>query len=327
MKIGILGAGTWGSALANAFVDKHEVTLWSRFDSEVDLLNKTHTHKNLPGAVLSAKLKFTSSLEEAIKGKDIIIFAVPSIYVRETAKIVKPFISEKQIIVDVAKGLEEGSLMTLCEVIKDEIGSQYHVVALSGPTHAEEVSIKLPTLIVAATEENDIGKKVQKALSLPYMRIYVNNDIRGVELAGALKNVIALASGISSGLGYGDNAKAAIVTRGLAEITRLGVAFGGQERTFSGLAGIGDIVVTSTSPHSRNNKAGYLLGQGYSLDETLKEVGMVVEGINCLKAAKELADKLKIDMPIVDAVYSIVFEGVSPKEAVNSLFARDLKAE
>lgn len=327
MKIGILGAGTWGVALANAFVKKHDVTVWSTFQKEVDELSSSRRHKNLPGAILDDKLIFTSSLEETIKGKDIVLFAVPSTFVRETAKKAKVYLDKSQIIIDVAKGIEEDSLLTLTEVIESEIGPGFNLVALSGPTHAEEVSIGLPTLIVAASKNLEVAKIVQKELSLPYFRVYVNEDIKGVELSGALKNIIALASGISEGMGYGDNAKAAIVTRGLSEITRLGNKLGCSHSAFFGLTGIGDIVVTATSKHSRNHNAGLLIGQGKSLEETLKEVGMVVEGVNCLKAAKQLSTKVGVEMPIVNAVYSIIFEGEKPIDAVNSLFNRDLKIE
>ncbi|MCR5332975.1 MAG: NAD(P)-dependent glycerol-3-phosphate dehydrogenase [Bacilli bacterium] len=327
MKIAILGAGTWGTALANSFIDKHEVHVFSTFAEEVKKLNETHTHKNLPGVSLSKDIVFTSSMEEALKDKELVIFATPSIYIRNTAVMAKPYLRKWQIIVSVAKGIEEGTLYSTCEIIEDVIGKEFLFVALSGPTHAEEVAIHLPSAIVAASKDIEVAKKVQQELSLPYLRIYVNDDIKGVELSGALKNVVALAAGISDGIGYGDNAKAAIITRGLAEISRLGVALGANAKTFSGLTGIGDIVVTATSRHSRNNKAGNLLGQGYSLEETLKEVQMVVEGINCLKAARELEAKVNVEMPIVDAVYSIVYEHIDPKEAVNRLLARDLKQE
>lgn len=327
MKIGILGSGTWGVALANALIAKHEVSVWTPFKKEFDLLSTRYIHPNLKDVVISSKINFSLSIEEVIKNKDIIIFAVPSIYVRETALKAKPYLKKEQIIVDVAKGIEEDSLFTLSEVIHSVLGDDYNVVALSGPTHAEEVAIKLPTLIVSSCPNLKIAKIVQKEFSLPYFRVYVNTDIKGVELSGSLKNIIALASGISDGLGYGDNAKAAIVTRGLAEIVRLAHKLGCSDSSFFGLTGIGDIVVTSTSKHSRNYNAGYYLGKGFSLSETLEKVGMVVEGINCLKAAKKLALSQSVDMPIVDAVYSIIFEGVKPLEAVNSLFSRDLKCE
>ena len=327
MKIGILGAGTWGTALANAFSDRHDVTLWSRFESEVISLRTTLRHKHLPGVPIAPNISFTSSIEEAVKDKDIILFVTPSTAVRATAELIKPYAEPNQYIVDAAKGIEEGTLFTLSEVIKDVLGQEFNVTCLSGPTHAEEVSVRLPTAIVAANKDIKTAELIQKELSLPYMRVYTNKDIKGVELAGALKNVIALAAGVSEGIGFGDNAKAAIVTRGLNEITRLGVAFGANKDTFSGLTGIGDIVVTATSKHSRNHNAGFLLGKGYSLEDTLKEVGMVVEGINCLKAAKELSTKLNVEMPIVDAIYNLIFNGLSPKETVQSLLSRDLKHE
>lgn len=327
MKIAILGAGTWGTALANALSDKNDITLWSRFQEEADSLRSTHKHKNLPGVIISDKIVFTSIVEEAVKDKDVILLVTPSIAIRETCERIKPFINKDQIIVDAAKGIEENTLFTLSEVIKDVLGSDFKVVCLSGPTHAEEVSIRLPTAIVAACSDLEVAKKIQENFSLPYMRVYVNKDIKGVELAGSLKNVIALAAGISNGLGYGDNAKAGIVTRGLYEITKLGTALGGKPETFYGLTGIGDIVVTATSIHSRNNRAGMLLGKGYTLEETLKEVGMVVEGINCLKAAKQLSLKTGVDTPIIDEIYSVIFEGKKPVDAVNALFARDLKHE
>ncbi len=327
MNIGILGSGTWGVALANALIDKHQIAVWTPFKKEYDSLISSHIHPNLKDVVISSKIEFSLSIEEVIKNKDIIIFAVPSIYVRETAKKAKPYLKKEQIIVDVAKGIEEDSLFTLSEVIRSVLGDDFNVVALSGPTHAEEVAIKLPTLIVSSCPNLEIVKIVQKEFALPYFRVYVNSDIKGVELSGSLKNIIALASGISDGLGYGDNAKAAIVTRGLAEIVRLGRKLGCSDSSFFGLTGIGDIVVTSTSKHSRNYNAGYYLGKGYSLEDTLEKVGMVVEGINCLKAAKKLADSQNVEMPIVDAVYSVIFEGVKPLEAVNSLFSRDLKCE
>ncbi len=327
MRIAILGSGTWGTALANAFINKHDVCVYVPLKNEYSYLIENGEHPHLKGVKLNKNIIFTLSLEECIKDKDCVIFAVPSIFVRDVAKKAKPYIRNNQIIVDVAKGIEEDTLFTLSEVILSEIGTDKTVVALSGPTHAEEVAICLPTLIVAASKNIEAAKYIQRELSLPYLRIYTNEDIKGVELSGSLKNIIALASGISDGLGYGDNAKAAIVTRGLAEISRLGKAIGCNEKSFFGLTGIGDIVVTSTSKHSRNYNAGFYLGKGYSLDEALTQVGMVVEGINCLKAAKKLANKYGVDMPIVDAVYSVVFENAKAVDAVNALFNRELKFE
>ena len=327
MKIAILGSGTWGTALANAFIKKHDVCVYVPLENEYSYLIENGEHPHLKGVKLDKNIVFTLSLEECIKDKDCVIFAVPSIFVRNVARKAKSYIRNNQIIVDVAKGIEEDTLFTLSEVILSEIGNDKTVVALSGPTHAEEVAICLPTLIVAASKNIEAAKFIQRELSLPYLRIYTNEDIKGVELSGSLKNIIALASGISDGLGYGDNAKAAIVTRGLTEISRLGKAIGCNEKSFFGLTGIGDIVVTSTSKHSRNYNAGFYLGKGYSLDETLSKVGMVVEGVNCLKAAKKLANKYGVEMPIVDAVYSIVFENAKAFDAVNALFNRELKFE
>ncbi len=327
MKISILGSGTWGVALANALAQKHDVFVWVPLEDEYIYLLKNDEHPHLKGVKLAKNICFSKSIEDSINDSDFVIFAVPSIYIREVARKAKPFLNKKQIIVDVAKGIEEKTLFTLSEVIIDEIGEGYSIVALSGPTHAEEVAIRLPTLIVASSHNIDAMKIVQKEFSLPYFRIYVNDDIKGVELSGSLKNIIALASGISDGLGYGDNAKAAIITRGLAEIARLGRAVGSKEKSFYGLTGIGDIVVTSTSKHSRNYNAGFYLGKGLSLNETLEKVGMVVEGINCLKAAKKIANKYEVEMPIVDAVYSVVFENTKPLDAVNALFNRELKFE
>lgn len=322
-KVVILGAGTWGTALANLLASKDvDVVLYTRFEEECINYTKTRTHPHLPGAVINEKIKITWNLEEALKGRDVILFACPSLYVRETAERVKPFVNKDQIFITVSKGIEKDTLLTMSEIIEDVLGKDTKTVALSGPTHAEEVSIGLPTAIVSASKYDDVASTIQNLFATPYMRVYHNTDIKGVELCGALKNIVALASGVSSGLGYGDNAIAAIVTRGLTEITRLGLKMGCRPETFYGLTGIGDIVVTATSKHSRNNKAGYLIGKGYSIEDTLKEVGMVVEGINALDAAKELEEKYDVEMPIVNAVYSVIRENKKPIDAVSELFAR-----
>ena len=329
-RIGILGAGTWGTALANLLTSiGHEVTLWSRIAEEVHSLIKTNKHKNLPGVEISRKILFTCSIEEAIEDKDVVVMAVPSPYVRETAALMRPFIKDKQIIVTVAKGIEKGTLMTTSEIIHDVLKEKTNpVVALSGPTHAEEVAIGLPTLIVSACERLKYAEIVQDIFySSKCLRVYTNQDILGVELCGALKNIIALAAGMSDGLGYGDNAKAALITRGLREITKIGLAMGANINTFSGLTGIGDIVVTATSVHSRNHKAGYLLGQGYSLEETKEQVGMVIEGLNSLDAAIELEKKYDLQLPIIDTVANIIAGKTSAKEAVPLLFARKKQNE
>ena len=328
-RIGILGAGTWGMALARmlANCDK-EVTVWSALPQEVEQLSTTHTHPKLPGVDFPETIRYTTDIEEACTNQNIIMFAVPSIFVRSTAEKAKPYIKDNQIIVDVAKGIEADTFMTLTEVIEDVLDNDtLHLVALSGPTHAEEVARGLPTAIVSACKNLDAAKYVQKFFSSPFMRVYTNNDVKGIEICGALKNIIALAAGISGGLGYGDNARAALITRSLAEMERLGGRIGCTPHTFSGLTGMGDLIVTCTSEFSRNNQAGHLIGEGKTPAEAVKEVGMVVEGINALPAAVQLAETYKVDMPIVMTVNKIVNEGLNPKDAVNALLQRDLKSE
>ena len=329
-RIGILGSGTWGTALANLLVNNgHEVTLWSKFPNEIDEIAQTHQHRNLPGVAINEKILFTSDLEKAVEDQDVIVMATPSIFVRETTRLASPFLRNGQIIVTVAKGIEKGTLLTTSEIIHDALKEKdLPVVALSGPTHAEEVAVGLPTLIVSACEDLTAAEEIQNIFySARCLRVYTNQDIKGVEICGALKNIIAIAAGMSDGLGFGDNAKAALITRGLREITKIGLAMGANINTFSGLTGIGDIVVTATSVHSRNHKAGYLLGQGYSLPETLEKVGMVVEGLNSLEAAIELEKKYSLNLPIIDTVSAIIAGKTSVKEAVPALFARDKKDE
>lgn len=328
-SVGVLGAGTWGMALARMLCNTgKDVTVWSALEAEIKELKETNVHPKLPYMELPAEMKYTTSIEEVCRDKEILLFAVPSVFVRSTAKNAKPFIKDGQIIVDVAKGIEPGTLMTLTEVIADELKNDtVRLVALSGPTHAEEVARDLPTTIVSACEDEKTAEYVQHFFSSPFMRVYTNTDVRGIEICGAMKNVIALAAGISRGLGYGDNAKAALITRGLAELSRLGARIGCEPQTFSGLAGMGDLIVTCTSEHSRNNQCGYLLGQGIEASEAVKKVGMVVEGINALPAAMELAKRYEVEMPIAEAVNAIVNEGMEPKEAVNGLLNRELKTE
>lgn len=327
-SIGVLGAGTWGIALAKmlANTDK-DVTVWSAIPKEVSTLEKTRRHKNLDGIIPQA-IRFTTSIQEVCTNKDIILFAVPSPFVRETALKTKPFVHDNQIIVDVAKGIESSTLMTLTEVIRDVLNNDtIHYVALSGPTHAEEVAAELPTTIVSACEDLSVAQYVQKIFSSPFMRVYTNTDIYGIEICGALKNIIALAAGISEGLGYGDNAKAAIITRGLSELSMLGGVLGCNPMTFSGLAGMGDMIVTCTSRHSRNNRCGYLIGKGISVSSAIEQVGMVVEGINALPAALKLSQKYQIDMPIVTSVNRIINCGIAPNDVVKELFDREQKDE
>ena len=329
-KIGILGSGTWGTALANLLSNSgHQVTLWSKIKEEISLLKETHAHKNLPNVSINETIIFTTSLKEAVEGQDVVVVATPSVYVRATTAEMKEYLNDKQIIVTVAKGVEKGTLMTTSEIIHDVLKEKdLPVVALSGPTHAEEVAIGLPTLIVAACEKIQYAEEIQNIFYSSYcLRVYTNQDILGVEICGALKNIIAIAAGMSDGLGYGDNAKAALITRGLREITKIGLAMGANINTFSGLTGIGDIVVTATSVHSRNHKAGFLLGQGYSLEETLQKVGMVVEGLNSLEAAIELEKKYGLSLPIIDTVSAIIQGKTSVKDAVPALFARSKKDE
>ena len=328
-SIAILGAGTWGIALAKMLKNTgKQVTVWSALPNEIEELKKTNIHPKLPNVKLPLGIDYTADLEDALNDKDIIMFAVPSVFVRDTAKKCKNYIKDNQIIVDVAKGIESDTLMTLTQVINDEIKNDtVKYAALSGPTHAEEVSLDMPTTIVSACSDIEVAKLVQDFFSSSFMRVYTNTDIKGIEICGALKNIIALATGISRGLGYGDNATAALITRGLAELSRLGKAVGCSPYTFSGLTGMGDLIVTCTSLHSRNNNAGFLIGQGFSVNEAVKKVGMVVEGINALPAAVNLAKKYGVDMPIIFAVNEVVNGNESPQNAVNSLLNRELKAE
>ena len=316
-SIGVLGAGTWGMALARMLtVSGNDVQVWSAIEAEVDNLSTTRVHPNLPGMVIPQELRFTKSIEEVCTGKDVLLFAVPSVFVRATAAKARPYIRSGQIIVDVAKGIEPDTLYTMTEILADELSHEngpraVRLVALSGPTHAEEVALDLPTTIVSASPDLEAAEVVQEVFSNTCMRVYTNTDIKGVELSGAMKNVIALGVGISTGLGYGDNARAALITRGIAEIARLGVAMGCNVHTFAGLAGIGDLIVTATSMHSRNNRAGILIGKGETPENAVKEVGMVVEGMNALPAALELAERYRVEMPIVQTVNAIVNKGMS----------------
>ena len=334
IKVGVLGAGTWGIALARLLtLNGHDVTVWSAIEEEIVLLSLQRRHPKLPEIVIPENIRFTKDIKEAVNGSDIILIAVPSPYVRSTVTKMKPFFSCEQIIVNVAKGLEADTLYTLTEVIRDEMQKggelipSLKIVALSGPTHAEEVAIDMPTSIVSACDDMNTAKVIQNIFSSSCMRTYTNTDIKGVEICGALKNIIALAVGVASGLGYGDNTRAALITRGMAEITQLGIAMGGMEQTFSGLAGIGDMIVTATSSHSRNNRTGILIGQGVEPKEAVKSIGMVVEGINALPAALKLAKLYNVEVPIIEAVDLIINQGASPLEISQQLMTREYKAE
>lgn len=330
--IGILGAGTWGIALARLLHrNGHQVTVWARSPQKLDELAKTRTHPALPGLVIPDAVRFTPNLAEAASGKDILLFAVPSIAIRQTAANARAFIPDGQVIVDVAKGIEPNTLMTMTEVIRDELskdGQHDHVqlVALSGPTHAEEVALDLPTSIVSACTDLQVAEKVQDVFMNTCMRTYTNTDVLGVELCGAMKNIQALAVGISTGLGNGDNARAALITRGIAEISRLGLKMGCAEYTFGGLAGIGDLIVTATSIHSRNNRCGILIGQGVPPQEAVRQVG-TVEGINALPAAMQLMARYQVDMPIAKAVNAVVQGEISAKDMALALMTRDKTSE
>ena len=333
MNIGVLGAGTWGMALARMLSNKgYHVTVWSALEREIDEFSVTRLHPNLPGSTIPEAIEFTKCIREVCADKDMLLFAVPSVFVRKTAADAAPYIPDGQIIVDVAKGIEADSLYTMSEIILDELRKDdkhenVKVVALSGPTHAEEVSRDMPTTIVSACKDLETAEIVQDIFMSPYLRVYTNTDIKGVELCGAMKNIIALAAGISAGMGYGDNAKAALITRGMIEMARLGNAMGSREQTLSGLAGIGDLIVTATSIHSRNNKAGHLIGQGYTPKEAVEKVGMVVEGINALPAAIRLSEKYHVEMPLVCAVEAVINHGENPEKIVKLLMEREKKAE
>lgn len=327
-NVGVLGAGSWGTALSVLLHDNgHQVTIWSIDPKEVQMLSKKREHEaKLPGVRLSDEIAITNELEEAITGRDFLVLAVPSPYTRATARSMSSYVAEGQIIVDVAKGIEETTLMTLSRQISQEI-PQADVAVLSGPSHAEEVGRKLPTTCVIGAKTRKTAEYLQSAFISGVFRVYTSPDILGIELGGSLKNVIALAAGIADGLGYGDNTKAALITRGIAEIARLGVKMGGKIETFTGLAGIGDLIVTCASVHSRNRKAGYLMGQGRSMQEAMDEVKMVVEGVYSAKAAARLAVKYEVSMPIVEQVNAILFDGKNPAEAVDELMQRESRSE
>lgn len=327
-NVGVMGAGSWGTALALLLHSNgHQVTVWSINEEEVEMLSKEREHKSkLPGVKIPEDMVFTSDMETAIKEKDFLVLAVPSAFTRGTARNMKPFVKEGQIIVDVAKGIEEDTLMTLSQQIEEEI-PQANVAVLSGPSHAEEVGRGLPTAVVIGAKTEETARYLQEMFMNHVFRVYISSDMLGMELGGALKNVIALAAGIADGMGYGDNTKAALITRGIAEIARLGVKMGGAIESFTGLTGIGDLIVTCASVHSRNRKAGYLMGQGKTMEEAMAKVKMVVEGVYSAKAAAKLGKKYGVALPIVDKVNEVLFEGKDPKEAVDELMLRDSKAE
>lgn len=327
-KVTVLGGGGWAIALAMVLCENgNDVTIWSAVDREVEALSKDRENKiSLPGIIIPDELKVTGDLDEAIKDVDVIVMAVASSFVRPTAHSLQGKIKEGQIIVDVAKGIEDDTFNTMSEIIKEEL-PECDPVVLSGPSHAEEVGRQIPTSVVIGSKNEETAEFIQKLFANDYFRVYRSPDMKSIELGGSLKNVIALAAGVIDGLGFGDNTEAALMTRGISEITRLGEAMGGHKRTFYGLSGMGDLIVTCASKHSRNRRAGVLIGKGYTLDEAIKEVNMVVEGAVSAKAAYALTQKYNVDAPIIEAVNKVLFEGMQPLDAMKNLMKRRLTNE
>lgn len=327
-KVCVLGAGSWGTALARVLaVNGHAVTVWSIDPKEVEMLSTCHEQKDkLPGVVLPENVEIIGDMGEAVKDREMLVIAVPSPFVRSTSKALSAYYKEGQVIVNVAKGIEEDTLMTMTDIISDEIPAAT-VAVLSGPSHAEEVGKDIPTTIVAGSKSQEVALYVQDMFMNSVFRVYTSPDVTGIELGGSVKNVIALAAGMIDGLGYGDNTKAALMTRGVAELMRLAKAMGGSLETIAGLAGMGDLIVTCTSNHSRNHNAGYLIGQGKSYKEAMQEVKMVVEGVYSAKAAMALSKKYQISMPIIEAVNQVLFEGMNARDAAITLFNREKTSE
>lgn len=327
-QIGVVGAGSWGTALALVLEKNgHNVTLWSSREEKAKELRMLRENADkLPGVKLPESIRITSDLKTAVNGMELVVLGVPSLYIRSTAAKMAPFVQEGQVIVNVSKGIEESTLYTMTDIISEEI-PQAVVGVLSGPSHAEEVSRCLPTTVVAGAKERKTAEKIQNIFMNEAFRVYTSPDMLGIEVGGALKNVIALAAGIADGLGCGDNTKAALITRGIAEMSRLGVAMGGYQETFNGLAGIGDLIVTCASKHSRNRKAGILIGQGCKMQEAMEQVRMVVEGVYSAKAALKLAKKYDVPIPIIEQVNAVLFEDKPADEAVRELMVRDKKIE
>ena len=327
-EIGVIGAGSWGTALAVVLAHNgHQVTVWSILEEEVEMLTREHEHKDkLPDVRIPETVTVTTDLKTAAEGKEMVVLAVPSPFTRSTAHNLAEFITEGQLIVIVSKGIEESTLMIQSEIVEQEI-PQADVAVMSGPSHAEEVGRGLPTTVVAGAHTKQSAEQVQTFFMNEVFRVYTSPDMLGIELGASLKNVIALAAGMADGLGYGDNTKAALITRGIKEISRLGVAMGANTETLNGLSGIGDLIVTCASRHSRNRKAGMLIGRGYSMQQAMDEVKMVVEGVYSAKAAIALAKKYEINMPIIEQVNAVLFENQPAKDAVMELMLRDKKAE
>lgn len=327
-KIGILGGGSWGTALGILLANKgYDVSMWLRNKEQIEEINNSRVNeKYLPGAILPSNFKLTNDLEEANFKKDSIILSTGTHGIREVLNNSKPYIKKGQVIINVSKGIENETLLRISQIV-DEIVPNSKYAALSGPSHAEEVAKDMPTTVVSASKDKDVAEYVQDLFITPSFRVYTNPDVIGVELGGALKNVIALGAGISDGLGWGDNTKAALMTRGIFEMARLGEKMGAQASTFLGLAGIGDLIVTCTSMHSRNRRAGILIGQGVKIDDAIKQIGMVVEGIKTTKSTYELSKKYDIIMPITEEIYGVIYEGSDVKDSVTNLMIRDRKHE
>ena len=327
MRIAVVGSGGWGTALAMVLVENgNDVTMWSYQAEESERLRTTHENSLLKGIALPEELKFTSDIS-CVSDCEMVVFATPSFAVRETAKSAAQYLKDGTVIVCVSKGIEKGTSLRLSQVIDEETAGRCRIVALSGPSHAEEVARKVPTGCVAASPDKEAAELVQSTFMNDYFRIYSSPDIVGVELAAALKNVIALCYGVCDGLGFGDNTRALLMTRGLTETARLGVAMGGQRDTFAGLAGVGDLIVTCTSMHSRNHRAGILIGQGMAVEDALKEIGAVVEGYYATDTVKTLAEKYGIEMPISGGAYEVLYNGRAAKEILVELMQRGKKQE
>ncbi|MDR2546577.1 MAG: NAD(P)-dependent glycerol-3-phosphate dehydrogenase [Lachnospiraceae bacterium] len=326
-RIGIIGAGSWGIALA-ILLEKngHQVTVWSALADEIDSLQKTREHTAIPGVRIKEEIVLTTVLTDAVNEMDVVVIAVASPYVRTCAAKLRDIISKDTIIVNVAKGIEEGSLMTMSQVIADELPS-VRIAVLSGPSHAEEVGRSIPTTIVVGADDDETAEFLQNIFMNEVFRVYRNRDVMGIELGAALKNVVALAAGICDGQGYGDNSKAALITRGITEIARLGVAMGGNTATFYGLSGIGDLIVTCASHHSRNRRAGILIGKGAKMEAAMAEVEMVVEGVYSAKSGLALAKKHGVSVPIIEQVNEVLFAGKEPSAAIRELMIRERKEE
>ena len=326
-KIGVIGAGSWGTALAILLNENgNDVTLWSHRETEAEHMRQSREYSKLPGIKISEAVEITSDLKQAVSGKKVLVMVVPSRCMRETAELLKECVAPGTYVISAAKGIEDETLFTMTDIL-EQVLPQTDVAVLSGPSHAEEVAKLLPTTCVIGAHTEETARFLQELFMGPMFRVYISSDMLGIELGGALKNVIALAAGIADGMGYGDNAKAALITRGSVEIGRLGIRMGGKPETFFGLTGIGDLIVTCASMHSRNRRAGILLGQGYTMKEAMKEVNMVVEGVYSAKAAMALARKYDTELPIIEQVNQILFEGKDPKKVVADLMLRDKKTE